>query len=160
MGLEEGFELRGVAELEEEEELWLACTNGWLAEALASWRKILSLLRRVQASSSLKPPTAEPSSKLNLRGDRGEGRGLGWGLLLAASASSRLGALAWSMQQFAGGSRGSSGAERLPCSRDGNFLSRRSEPESDHSHSNNPGGNDHGVNTHTVQKDSFHKWRR
>ena len=135
-----------MAELEEEEEE----EELWLAEALASWRKILSLLRRVQASSSLKP-TAEPSSELNLRGDRGGGRGLGRGLLLVAGASSLLGLLAWSMQQFAGGSRGSSGAERLPCSRDGNFLSRRSEPESDHSHSNDPGAKDHSqhVNTHT-----------
>lgn len=110
---------------------------------MESWRKILSLRRRVQASSSLKPPTLEPRSKLNRRGDRGEGRGLERGLLLIGSTSSRLGVLVWSILQFAGGNRGSSGAERLPCSRDGYFLSWRSEPESDHSHSEDPGEEDH-----------------
>lgn len=77
-------------------------------------------------------------SKLNCRGDRGEGRGLGNGFRLAGRASSRLVGLVWSMRRVAGGNRGSSGAERLPCSRDGNFLSWRSEPESDHSHSEEP----------------------
>ncbi len=151
--------MRGGAELEEEEEeeedeeeeLWLveaeADTDIWLAEVEASWRKILSLRRRVQPSSSLKPPTPEPAgrSKLNCRGDRGEGRGLGRGLRLTGSASSRLVGLVWSMRRVAGGNRGSSGAERLPCSREGNFLSRKSEPESDHSHSDDPDGGEERV---------------
>lgn len=136
-----------------------------MAEAVASWRNILSLRRRFQPSSSLKPPK-EPvaRSKLNRRGDRGEGRGFGRGLRLTVSASSRLVGLAWSMRRVAGGNRGSSGAERLPCSREGNFLSRKSEPESDHSHSDEPEGGEksrdiisqtHGYNIQTYPHRSY-----
>ena len=105
---------------------------------MASWRKILSLRRRFQPSSSLKPPKPEARSKLNLRGDRDLGRGFARGFRLTGSTSSRLVGLVWSTRRDTGGRRGSSGAERFPCSREGNFLSLKSEPESDHSHSDEP----------------------
>ncbi|TNN47652.1 hypothetical protein EYF80_042142 [Liparis tanakae] len=97
-----------------------------------------------EPSSSLKPPKPEAGrSKLNGRGERSAGLaggGGGGGLRLAGGTSSRLEGLLWSMRRVAGGNRGSSGAERLPCSREGNFLRRRSDPESDHSHSEEPDG--------------------
>lgn len=136
-GLEDGFGVRGGAEAEDEE-LWLVeedvDTDIWLA----SWRKIRSLRRRFQPSSSLKPPTPAERSKLNLRGDRGEGRAFVRGFRLTGSASSRLVGLGWSPRRVAGGRWGSSGAERRPCRREGNFLCLKSEPESDHSHSGEP----------------------
>lgn len=140
--LEAGFGVRGGAELDEQ--LWLAEeeaeTDIWLAEVEASWRKILSLRRRFQPSSSVNPPRLECAarSKLNLRWDRAEGRCLAWGFRLTDSASSRLVGLVWSTRRVAGGNRGNSGADRFPCRREGNFLSLKSEPESDHSHSDDP----------------------
>lgn len=126
LGLGVGFWERGGAELEEveEEELWLLEVETdvdigvevWLAEVVASWRKILSLRRRFQPSSSLRPqrPQLEFMSKLNRLGDRGEGRGLGKGLRLTGRESSLLVGLGWLRRRVAGGSRGSSGAERFP----------------------------------------------
>lgn len=74
----------------------------------ASWRKMRSLLLRVHCSSSL--PSAV-RSKLNSRGDLGF---LGLRPRLLGLESSRM--------TLAGGRRGSSGADRLPCNRDGNFF--------------------------------------
>lgn len=84
----------------------------------ASWRKMRSLLRRIQRSSSL--PSAE---KLKLS----SGGALGLRPRLPGLESSR--------RTLAGGSRGSSGADLLPCSRDGNLRILMSLSESVNSNS-------------------------
>lgn len=126
LGLGPGFWVRGRAELEEveEEELWLVEVETdvetgmevWLAVVVASWRNILSLRRRFQPSSSLRPQRLqlEFRSKLIRRGVRDWGRGLGKGLRLIGKESSLLVGLGWLRRRVAGGSRGSSGAERFP----------------------------------------------
>lgn len=128
LGLGAAFWGRGEAKLEvvEEEELWLVEVEVETdvemgmgvgpAEVVASWRNILSLRRRFQPSSSLRPQRLqlEFRSKLNRRADRGEGRGLGKGLHLIGRESSLLLGLGWLRRRVAGGSRGSSGAERFP----------------------------------------------
>lgn len=107
LGLGAGFWMRCGAELEEveEEELWLVDVETevevgmevWLADVVASWRNILSLRRRFQPSSSLRPQRLqlEFRSKLNRRGVRGWGRGLGKGLRLIGRESSLLVGLGW-----------------------------------------------------------------
>lgn len=84
----------------------------------ASWRKMRSLRRRIQRSSSL--PSAE---KLKLFS--------AWALGLRP----RLLGMESSLSTLAGGSRGSSGADLLPCSRDGNFRILMSLSESVNSNS-------------------------
>lgn len=84
----------------------------------ASWRKMRSLLRRIQRSSSLPSPE---KLKLSSTG--------------ALGLRTRLPGLESSCSTLAGGSKGSSGAALLPCSRDGNFRILMSLSESVNSNS-------------------------
>lgn len=84
----------------------------------ASWRKIRSLLRRIQRSSSL--PSAEKLKLISVE---------------ALGLRPRFPGLESSIRTLAGGSRGSSGADLLPCNRDGNFRIFMSLSESVNSNS-------------------------